>query len=45
MDVGQSHEIGFEGGVVGLLQAWEGEGTGNELARGGIGGFGRLVRV
>lgn len=45
MDVGEGHEIGLEGGGVGLLEARERVGPGNILARSGIGGFGRLVRV
>lgn len=45
MDVGKGHEIGFESREVGLLEAREGEGTGDELARGRVGGLGRLVRV
>jgi hypothetical protein len=45
VDICQGHEIGFEGGEVGLLEAWEREWAGNELARGRVGGFGRLVRV
>lgn len=45
MDVGKGHKIGFESREVGLLEAREGEGTRNELARGRVGGFGRLVRV
>lgn len=45
MDVGQGHKIGFDGGGVGLFEAREGEGTWDELARGRVGGFGRLVRV
>ena len=45
VDVGEGHDVGFDGGEVCLLEAWEGEGTRDELARGRIGGFGRLVRV
>jgi hypothetical protein len=45
VDVGQGHKIGFERGGVGLFEARERERTGNELARGRVGGFGRLVRV
>ena len=45
VDIGEGHDIGFDGREVGLLEAWEDEGTGDELSRGRIGGFGRLVRV
>lgn len=43
--VGERHEVGGDGGFVGLLQAREREGTGYVSARGGVGGFGRLVGV
>ena len=43
--VGKCHEVGGEGGGVGLGEAGEGEGAWGEEAGGRVGGWGRLVRV
>lgn len=45
VQVGECHQVGFEGGGVGLFEAGEGEGAGDEEAGGGVGRGGRLVRV
>jgi hypothetical protein len=45
VNVGEGHDVGFDGREVGLFKAWKGEGTRNELSRSRVGGFGRLVRV
>ena len=39
------HEVGFDGGFVGLFQAREGEGAGDEVAGCWVGARGRLVWV
>ena len=43
--VGEGHEVGADGGGVGLVVAREGEGAGDEDAGGGVPGGGWLVRV
>ena len=43
--VGHRHEVGGEGGVVGLLETREGERAWDVLARGRVGGRGWLMRV
>lgn len=45
VSVVEGEEVGREGGVVGLFEAGEGEGAGDEEAGGGIGGAGGLMGV
>jgi hypothetical protein len=43
--VGHGHQVGGEGGMVGLLEARVGEGPGGEFSRCRVGGCGWLMRV